>query len=74
MTKRTGKKFSKQEFTIADTTAALRGVAWESHFNALKEDSYLQRYTHLMAQSMCQCVKSLQLNKWMILVMSHEKN
>ena len=35
----TGKKFSKQEFTIADATAALRGVAWENHFNALKEDS-----------------------------------
>jgi len=33
----TRKKFNKQEFTIADTTAALRGVVWENHFKALKE-------------------------------------
>ena len=37
--KSTGRKFSKQDFTIADCTAAIRGVAWEDHFNALKEDS-----------------------------------
>ena len=39
MAKSSGRKFSKQDFTIADLTDALRGVAWENHFNALKEDS-----------------------------------
>ena len=37
--KSSGRKFSKLDFTIADSTAALRGVAWENHFNALKKNS-----------------------------------
>ena len=39
LAKTSGRKFSKQDFTLADSTAALRGVAWKDHFNALKVDS-----------------------------------
>jgi len=35
--KATGKQLKKQEFTISDTTAALRGVAWEKQLGKLEE-------------------------------------
>ena len=36
---RNGTQLRKQDFAIADSTGALRGVAWESHVDVLKEDS-----------------------------------
>ena len=37
--KSSGKHVNKQDFTIADSTAAVRGVAWEDHLDVLKENS-----------------------------------
>lgn len=36
---RNGTQLRKQDFAIADSTGALRGVAWESHVDVLNEDS-----------------------------------
>lgn len=36
--KSSGKCVNKQDFAIADSTAAVRGVAWENHLDALKEN------------------------------------
>jgi len=39
MSKNSGKHLNKQDFAIADSTAAVRGVAWENHLDVLKENS-----------------------------------